>query len=357
MRKFISLLPVVAVALVMFSCKEEPRNTEPLVDPWLRARTPQALRLESQVGAAVITDNWRDDSKGTISVTIVTPAVDLGAVAISQLDLPAGATADVEPGDTLDFSEGNPTITVTSQNGTTRAYVVSYNDFVEPFVGTYRMNVIPGILGGGNPNCVVALGSWDGDFVASTVGDKGWNFPNGGTADNDNILSFALTEVDDQTGTTYGTCVHNSGDDGIFQEYTWNNNPEWGDRNGYYRQVPIGKSRWEKRVEKVGDDDVTRIYFYDYDTEEPLLDALGDPQYCDLYDTGNYSYADPGSDNIRVIPVAFQALHHSWPGPYDEHYNEWSDYRWLFFNIRETFLLVEKTADEPSPDHETWLAQ
>ena len=53
MKKFV-LRTALAALLVpaLFACTEEPRNTEPLVDPWLRERTPVNLRLESPIGAA-----------------------------------------------------------------------------------------------------------------------------------------------------------------------------------------------------------------------------------------------------------------------------------------------------------------
>ena len=55
MSTFVNRFVIGAVTLVVvFACTEEPRNTEPLVDPWLRERTPVNLRLESQIGAAVI---------------------------------------------------------------------------------------------------------------------------------------------------------------------------------------------------------------------------------------------------------------------------------------------------------------
>ena len=65
MKKIYRHLFLAAVAsMALASCTEEPRNTEELVDPWLRERTPVNLRLESQIGAAVITDNWRNDEEG-----------------------------------------------------------------------------------------------------------------------------------------------------------------------------------------------------------------------------------------------------------------------------------------------------
>ena len=55
MKKFVLRTALAALLMpALFACTEEPRNTEPLVDPWLRERTPVNLRLESQIGAAVM---------------------------------------------------------------------------------------------------------------------------------------------------------------------------------------------------------------------------------------------------------------------------------------------------------------
>ena len=95
----------------LFSCTEEPRNTEPLVDPWLRERTPVNLRLESQIGAAVISDDWRNDAEGSIVVNLITSGLDMSAVKVEALDFKFPDSefcpkASVAPGGTLDFSSG-----------------------------------------------------------------------------------------------------------------------------------------------------------------------------------------------------------------------------------------------------------
>lgn len=353
MKQPIKLCLSAVMVLVLFSCKEEARNTEPLTDPWLKERTPKIIRVESQVGKAVITHNWRNDNEGAISVMLIATNVDLSAVRITQLELPEGASATIAEGDTLDFEgDETPQFTVTSENGLTRTYTVQYEAFNEPLEGTYKMNVLSGILGGGNPSSIAVIGSFPGNVTVSTVGDKGWNFPTSGNKDNDNIITFKLIDVDDETGVTSGTCVHHYGPDATYQEYTWNSRPEWGDRNGYYRNVPIKQTRWEKRVEKVGDNDVTRVYFFDYETGEELKDVNDGPQYADILGAGTYTYPE---DEGKSMTVAYQAFHRQWPGPYTSVLNEWSDYRWLFWNIRHTFVLVEKTSEVAHPDHESWL--
>ena len=87
MKKIYRHLFLAAVAsMALASCTEEPRNTEELVDPWLRERTPVNLRLESQIGAAVITDNWRNDEEGSVTVSLITGGLDMSAVKVVALD-------------------------------------------------------------------------------------------------------------------------------------------------------------------------------------------------------------------------------------------------------------------------------
>ena len=81
MKRFVLRTALAALLLpALFACTEEPRNTEPLVDPWLRERTPVNLRLQSQIGAAVISDDWRNDAEGSIVVNLITSALDMSAV-------------------------------------------------------------------------------------------------------------------------------------------------------------------------------------------------------------------------------------------------------------------------------------
>ena len=73
MKKIFRNLFLAAVAMTAFaSCEEKARNTEELVDPWLRERTPVNVRLESQIGAAVISDDWKNDEVGSVSVQLIT---------------------------------------------------------------------------------------------------------------------------------------------------------------------------------------------------------------------------------------------------------------------------------------------
>ena len=68
------------------SCNKVKHNTEPLTDPWLRERTPVNLRLESQIGAAIISNDWQDDAVGSVSVSLITNGLDLTKVKVEALD-------------------------------------------------------------------------------------------------------------------------------------------------------------------------------------------------------------------------------------------------------------------------------
>ena len=137
------------------ACTEEPRNTEPLVDPWLRERTPVNFRLQSQIGAATITSDWRNDAEGTIFVTLISGSLDLSRVPVEALDFayPESEycpTASVKAGDTIDLSGGSARIVVTAYNGETRTYTVTYEPFVDAVEGVYKFVTHCCWLYGGN---------------------------------------------------------------------------------------------------------------------------------------------------------------------------------------------------------------
>ena len=136
MRK-LTLLLFALSGFLMTSCVTD--STEPdMVDPWLRERTPASLRLAGQVGAAVITDDWRHDDEGAISVTLVVD--DISKVEVVELELQYNATADIKAGDILDLSSGSTTFTVTAETGETRTYTLTYSVFAEELEGVYSLD-------------------------------------------------------------------------------------------------------------------------------------------------------------------------------------------------------------------------
>ena len=338
--RFISRFFFVAGAAVLLaSCKTEPRNTEELIDPWLRERTPVNFRLESQIGAAVISNDWRNDAVGSITVSIITGGLDLTKVKVEALDFkfPQSEfcpTANISKGSTLDLSNGSASFTVTAFNGETRTYTVTYSQFVDPLEGTYTFTPIGGLLDGSAPQCAfIIVGGWDDAVVRSTVMDKWWHWGEGymPTDEDDNTLSFLLEKADAETGATFGSLVNTAGDDGKYANYVYNNSI---DVNSKYRIFPAGKSRWGKP----GDGSIVVYDYDDTDYAQPLYSV-------ELLEAGEHTYAGV---SFSVPNLAFGR---SFEGPFDVIDWNWPDTRWFTDNVRNTFWLVKKDSDTPLPNH------
>ncbi|MBQ8421661.1 MAG: hypothetical protein IJX11_05305 [Bacteroidales bacterium] len=339
------LFLAVAASLAFSSCEEQPRNTEELIDPWLRERTPVNLRLESQIGAAVITDNWRNDAEGSIVVSLITGGLDLSAVKVVALDFEYPDSefcpvASIAPGSTLDLSDGKADFTVTAYNGETRTYTVSYSQFKDPLEGTYSFTQIGGLLDSSAPmSAFIIHGGWDDAEVRSTVMDKWWHWGDGymPTDEDDNLLSFRLEEADAETGATFGTLVNTPGPDGKYANYMFQNS---NDVNGKYRIFPTGKSRWAKP----GDGSIVVYAYEDEEYAEPLWTV-------NLYEAGDHSFS---AVTVTVPDLAFGRSHE---GPFDNIDWNWPDSRWFTDNVRNTFWLVHKDTDAPLANHSDLLAQ
>ena len=342
--RFISRFFFVAGAVALLaSCKTEPRNTEELIDPWLRERTPVNFRLESQIGAAVISNDWRNDAVGSITVSIITGGLDLTKVKVEALDFkfPQSEfcpTASISKGSTLDLSNGSASFTVTAFNGETRTYTVTYSQFVDPLEGTYTFTPIGGLLDGSAPQCAfIIVGGWDDAVVRSTVMDKWWHWGEGymPTDEDDNTLSFRLEKADAETGATFGSLVNTAGDDGKYANYMYNNSI---DVNSKYRIFPAGKSRWGKP----GDGSIVVYDYDDTDYAQPLYSV-------ELLEAGEHTYAGV---SFSVPNLAFGR---SFEGPFDVIDWNWPDTRWFTDNVRNTFWLVKKDSDTPLPNHSDLL--
>ena len=345
MKQFVLRTALAALFLPAFmACTEEPRNTEPLVDPWLRERTPVNLRLESQIGAAVISDDWRNDGVGSVTVNLITGGLDMSAVKVEALDFKFPDSefcpkASIAPGSTLDFSSGQASFVVTAYNGETRTYTVSYTQFKDPLEGTYTFTPIGGILDGSAPACAfIIVGGWDDAVVRSTVMDKWWHWGTGymPTDEDDNTLSFRLEKADPETGATFGTLVNTPGADGLYANYMYNNSI---DVNGMYRIFPAGKSRWAQPGDGT-------IVIYDYADA-----AYANPLYTvELIGAGDHTYAGV---SFTVPSLAFGR---AFEGPFDVIDWNWPDTRWFTDNVRNVFWLVQKDSDEPISNHSDYLA-
>lgn len=231
MKNLRHLFLAVAAVLALSSCEDEPRNTEELIDPWLRERTPVNLRLESQIGEAVITDNWRNDAEGSVVVSLITGDLDMSAVKVVALDFEYPDSeycpvASIAPGSIVDLSGGTADFTVTAYNGETRTYTISYSQFKDSLEGTYVFTPVGGLLDSSAPlSAFIIHGGWDDAEVRSTAMDKWWHWGDGymPTDEDDNVLSFRLEEADAETGATFGTLVNEAGPDGKYANYMYDN--------------------------------------------------------------------------------------------------------------------------------------
>lgn len=258
MRKLSFFVPLILAAMIGFSCdNEEARNTEELIDPWLRERTPVSLRLENQVGVANISNNWRNDAEGDIQITLVTGALNLSKVKVEGIELKYGATASIQQGSLLDLSSGTASFVVTATNGEKRTYTVKYDKFKEPLEGTYHMQPSKRLDQSVAANAVVAEGGVSGNAIWLTPNDKNWQWQGGSTNlgyINDDVITFLLTGVNSTTGETNGTCNHSAGADGKYTTFVWNSGTQ--DLSSMYLLVPNGDSKWKKSTDGT-------ISFYD----------------------------------------------------------------------------------------------
>ena len=336
MNRKLTLLSL-APALLMLACAEEPRNTEPLTDPWLRERTPVNIRLESQIGAAVITDDWTNDAVGSVTVSLITTGLDLGKVKVEAVDFKYPDSefcpkASIGPGSTVDLTSGKTAFTVTAYNGETRTYTLSYSKFRDPLEGTYSFTKVAGILDEKNaPKCsFIVVGGWDGEVVRSTIMDKYWHWGDGymPTDEDDNILSFRLEKADAETGETYGTLDNKAGPDGLYANYVYNNEIDMNDK---YRIFPNGKSRWHKP-----DENTVKVH------------DIADTEYA----TPLYTVHIVGAGEQTVAGVSYMipsaAFARAFPGPFNTIDWNYPDTRWYTDNLRFTVWLVQKDSDIPA---------
>ena len=344
--------PVFRVVLTLlavsggFSCSRVIHDTEPLTDPWLRERTPVNVRLESQIGAAVINDDWRNDAVGTISVSLVTGGLDLSKVKVESVDFkfpdsPYCPKASIGPGSILDLSDGSASFVVTAYSGETRTYTLSYSPFHDPLEGTYSFTQVGGILDASNaPKCAfILVGGWDGAVVRSTIMDKWWHWGTGykPTDEDDNILSFRLEKADAETGATFGTLVNTPGPNGLYANYMYGNTT---DMNGSYRIFPTGKSRWGKS----GKGGIDVYAFEDADYATPLYTV-------NVVEGGDQTY-DGASFNIPEM-----AFSRSFAGPFNNVVDWNDDGRWYTLNLRHVFWLVRQDSEEPLANHSDLIAE
>ncbi|MBP5565888.1 MAG: hypothetical protein J6X57_00120 [Bacteroidales bacterium] len=339
------ILPLAWCAVLLSpSCTEEPRNTEPLTDPWLRERTPVNIRLEGQIGAASISDDWRDDSVGTVAVSLITTGLDITKVKVMAVDFKYPDSefcpkASIAPGGTVDLSTGTTNFVVTAYNGETRNYTLTYSRFKDPLEGSYSFTPINGLLDPSNApkSGFVIVGGWDGEVVRSTLMDKWWHWDTDymPTDEDDNTMSFRLETADATTGETYGTLVNTPGPDGKYANYLYEGKT---DMNGKYRIIPEGKSRWHKNNDN---------YFFLHSWEDSNYET---PLYI-VYLIGAGEQSVDGV-SMTVPSMAFARAH---AGPFNVIDWNYPDTRWFTDNVRYTVWLVKKDSDSPLDNHSSYL--
>ena len=359
MKKNLRHLLLSVAALMTFSaCQQSERNAEELIDPWLRERTPVNVRLESQIGPAVISHDWRTDELGSVGVSLITTGLDMSAVKVVALDFQYPdsefcPTASIGPGDTVDLSDGSAEFVVTAKNGETRTYTITYNVFTDTLEGCYSFTKVGGLLdtSGAVPLAsLVMIGGFEGWVTYCQVMDKYWIWTGDYNPrdEDDNTLSFRLEKADDQTGETFGTIVNSAGPDGKYANYIFKGI----DINEEYRLIPAGKSRWAKH----GDGYITIYAYEDSGYTKPL-------HKLELLEKGEHKYwsetlqAEGGSAE-KIVNVPELALHRSFgEGPFNNETSNWGDERWYANNIRNVFWLIKKDSDSPLENHDDYLAK
>lgn len=291
--------------LCLGGCQPVAHNTAELIDPWLRDRTIESLRLQGQVGESVISTDWRHDDEGTITVSLIVDSDDdLKNVLVSEIIIKDQgeytATASVQAGDAIDLSGGSGQIVVTAYNGETRIYTILYSKS-NYFGGTFSFGAEQSSLGWGSPTYCFFAGGPDSDTRTGSILDHDsyrtlsqddGRWPND---ESDNLVSFKYTYYDPDTGMQSGTFVNTTGKDGkyadfYFKEYeavdgiVTDNLLYERDCNSIYRLIPRGCGRW---TNVLGSDIYT---FYRYE-DETFMNPLVELQ---MLQPGTYTIEYPG---------------------------------------------------------------
>lgn len=235
--KNIKFLFVLAIALVQLSCQKNPFD-ELESGGWNNERSVIDIRFENQVGKATITR--LDDQSGRIEVAInVTDIPDLSNIKLLSLETSYQGNSTLAIGDVVSFENASKSIsmTVTSPTGKSREYTIVATEFEETLVGVYDITGLV-LYGGTGPE-------YGGGAVLNLT-DKPWVWPedNGPQAELDNVLTFELEGFTPE-GNTFGKVTNDSGEDGLYADFTYVMDPVT-DVNHFYRKIPQGVSKWER---------------------------------------------------------------------------------------------------------------
>ncbi|MCL2098321.1 MAG: hypothetical protein FWH23_06140 [Bacteroidales bacterium] len=206
-----------------------------------------SISFAGQIGPAEI-----NRTAGSAEVTFVynTEAGSLASIQLQSLEISAKAKASVSVGDMLNFS--NPTntvvITVTAEDEQTLNWEIKLIPFTEELVGTWKIKNM--WLYGGWPYYDMSAVFFLNQKTAR------WDQTTGPIAEDDNILVFAMTGVD-ENGNTYGTVTNQAGDDGLWADFIYKPSSSDGnlydnyaatgiDLNDIYRVIPKGAASWTR---------------------------------------------------------------------------------------------------------------
>ncbi|MEG2061337.1 MAG: hypothetical protein RRY33_05715 [Alistipes sp.] len=282
----IKFLLSVLLLLAMCACKTDPWEDIAGAE-WSHDHAIIEIKFEGQAGTPVIT--MLDEKSGVIELQLASDKVsDLSNVKIELLTLSYHATATVATGGTIDFTQSDPTILVTSATGESRTYALKMKEFSETLVGTYTISTL-WVYGGTGPE-------WDCSKLYKPY-DKSWCWNSKGRgpeAEIDNYLVFTLNEIM-ADGNTTGKCMNWAGVDAHNWDSTYaaKENKEGKDPidlSNFYRQIPKGESTWVRNYTD------GKIYF---------TDAQGKQTNCTLIDKGTYNLYD-GKIMLTLSSSAFK---------------------------------------------------
>lgn len=329
MKRIFNILTALCI-LATASCTKDPW-AEVAKGDWNHERSILEIKFKGQAGTAVITNT--DATTGTVEFNLVSDQIDdLSKVVIETLTLSYNATADAVSGGTIDCTQSEPTIKVTSPNGEYRIYSLKMKEFSENLVGTYKITGSR-VYGG--------TGASYGGAAIMDPTSKSWCWDENGYgpgAEYDDYLEFTLTDITAQ-GHSTGTCYHYGGVDGKHWNciYEADMNKEGTapiDLHKFYRQIPIGKSTW---LRNYAENTIT------------FTDVNGKSSVCTLLDEGTYPiYVDAAQPNYnKSLTVEKQAFSFTLKGV-DDWTNIYSDYDKFVKKPGAFFVLIEKVDEIPA---------
>lgn len=250
-------------------------------------RTLLELRVEGQMGTAI---TERDGDRATATIYILDQDdYDYSQVTVTGIVLSTGATADIQAGDVLNFSnpERRARIRVTSASGQVLDWWI-YLETYDPFyLGTWR--IVDVKLACDQHVSGVGDGSWNTQLSGAEFGEYG-------LPEYDDRVTITLGEITDNALT--GTLVHDAGEDGEYGNFYGVMAPysveEPLDMNPRLRHLlPPGESQWTLDLTtnqmKITQNNVTSTMIFGEEGGNTLFrfilpDASGEPSRDNFYD-------------------------------------------------------------------------